>query len=181
MANLYALSPEDVNQILEEATLFLTAEDRDELDSEKMDFASISSMVTNYVDRLYKINHQEHPEHFDPLVETFYYEIDNKDLIALKVLNAESDDPVEFGHAKALFALDTDDQTGNLVNTVILVAYDKGAKMMKLGKTLGNQDAYGLERWKPRKSVFDALKGINEDNSTAVANHLFQIFHNPEE
>ena len=85
-----------------------------------------------------------------------------------------TEDGGEFEYVEGILGLES--VNDELVQTFILVAFDENDKAMSLGEDANGNKYYGLERWRPRKKIVDAISPLTLNNATAVDTYLDALF-----
>ena len=137
----------------------------------KLTFDEIVTMTTAYVDRQACMDDTTCTPSFDIDEEAIHMTIDKQDLIDLQ--NA-TEDGGEFDHVKGILGLESID--GEYAQTFILVPFDENGKAMSLGEDGNGNTYYGIERWRPRKKIVDAISPLTLDNETKVDTYLDGLF-----
>ena len=137
----------------------------------KLTFDEIVTMATAYVNRQACMDDTTCTPNFDIDEESMHMSIDKQDLIGLQ--NA-TEDGGEFEYVEGILGLES--VNDELVQTFILVAFDENDKAMSLGEDANGNKYYGLERWRPRKKIVDAISPLTLNNATAVDTYLDALF-----
>jgi len=138
---------------------------------EKLTFDEIVTMATAYVDRQACMDDSTCTPNFDIDTESMHMSISKQDLIDLQ--NA-TEDGADFDYVEGFLGLElvNDEYT----QTFILVPFDTAGKAMSLGEDRNGNKYYGLQRWKPKKKIVDAISPLTLNNATAVDTYLDALF-----